>query len=83
MKRSAGSAKAQLNLLSDPSHRTYFHEWIAEEEQKASDQAMAVARLSAEASREAAIASKKSAFWTMWAAIAAAVSATCSTGGGG
>jgi hypothetical protein len=79
-------AKAHLIHINDFSMREHFLSWIAEEEQKAIDardeqqriwneQALEAAKLSAATSREAAIASKRSAFWTMWAAIAAAVSA--------
>jgi hypothetical protein len=80
------AAKAHLIHINELTMREHFLAWIAEEEQKVSDardeqqrrwneQALEAARLSAETSREAAIASKRSAFWTMWAAIAAAASA--------
>lgn len=80
------AAKAHLIHINELSTREHFLAWIAEEEQKASDerdreqrrwneQALEAARLSAETSREAAVASRRSAFWTMLAAIAAAVSA--------
>lgn len=49
---------------------------IAEAEQRRlSEAAIDAAKLSAEISRDAAVAARKSARWTMWAAIAAAVTA--------
>lgn len=79
-------AKAELTQITDIEMRSFFIEWITEQEQKTADaraeeqrrwneEALEAAKLSAATSREAAIASKRSAFWTMWAAVAAAASA--------
>jgi hypothetical protein len=66
--------------------QVHIREWINDFERKEADEAakeqrsltkaaVDAARDAADVSRDAAIASKSSAFWTMWAAIAAAVSA--------
>jgi hypothetical protein len=47
----------------------------AKEQSRLAEESLAAAKLAAEVSRDSAIASRRSAFWTMLAAIAAAVSA--------
>lgn len=69
-----------------PERQAVMLEWIDEQERKEAEaeaaeqkriarESLEAARLAAETSRDSAIASRRSAFWTMWAAIAAAVSA--------
>jgi len=48
---------------------------LLKEQRRLAEEAVAAAKLAAETSRDSAVASRRSAFWTMWAAIAAAASA--------
>lgn len=79
-------SRAELHLISDQVTQAYFREWIEDREHSENEareaeqriwneRAITAAQLAAETSREAAAASQRSATWTMWAAVAGALSA--------